>query len=104
MTVRVVIRRGAKHDLSAARDWYNAQQVELGTQFLDAFGLAIARMAAGPLRYPTVVADVHRLVMGRFPYSIYFRVRGDEVRVIAVLHQHRDPEVLQRRVGRGVRG
>ena len=100
MTIRVVIRKGAKQDIKAARAWYDAQRPGLGTEFLDAVAHAVGRMAAGPLRYPIVEANAHRLIMPRFPYSIYFRLRDDEVRIIAVLHQHRDPDDLRRSLAR----
>jgi toxin ParE1/3/4 len=59
---------------------------------------AVARAAATPARYPIVFRDVRRTVARRFPYSIYFRVRGETLIVLGVFHGRRAPLVWQRRV------
>ena len=49
------------------------------------------------MRYPTVFGAIRRTVTRRFPFAIYFRIRGDAVVVLAVFHGRRDPSVWQRR-------
>ena len=98
MTASVVVRKGAAADLAEARLWYETQSAGLGTEFLDEFASTLARIAEAPLHYPAVHRDARRALFRRFPYSVYFRIRGEEVRIVAVVHQHRDPRVWQRRL------
>ncbi len=40
----------------------------------------------------------HRMISKRFPYSIYYEVKDDVARVIAVLPMRRDPAWIAKRV------
>lgn len=97
MTFRVVFRRAASAELERAATWYESQRGGLGDELLFEVGQALERVAAGPLRYPAVFGAIRRTVTRRFPFAIYFRVRGEAVVVLAVFHGRRDPRVWQRR-------
>jgi plasmid stabilization system protein ParE len=99
VTVEVILSRAAAADIAEARDWYEVQQVDLGKDFLDALQSTLIRVSEGPERFLIVAKDSRRALVPRFPYSIYFRRQGERVRIIAVLHQNRDPRVWQRRSG-----
>ncbi len=101
MTFTIVIRRSAKSDIDAAHAWYDSEQPGLGTELLDAFSDTFKRIASRPLRYPLAVGDARRALVQRFPYSVYFPIRGNEVRILAVVHQRRDPRTVTRRLGGG---
>lgn len=64
------------------------------------------RSAADSLRrnrfiYQIVAAEARRVVLRRFPYSIFYEVHGSEVVILACFHEARDPEEWQRRLTRG---
>ncbi len=42
----------------------------------------------------------HRMISKRFPYSIYYEVKGDIARVIAVLPMRRDPAWIVKKLKR----
>ncbi len=89
--MRVVLTPQAEADLTAARDWYDAELPGLGRRFMDEF-LAVARqLANNPTLYQTVRRDIRRAVFCRFPYSLFFRIRGEVVEVFACLHAKRNP-------------
>ena len=100
MSFRLRILAAAAKDIEAARDWYEGQQDGLGGVFLDAIDAALARITAKPLTYRLVRRDARRALVRRFPYVVIFRVKPDQIRILAVLHQHRDPEVAKRRIER----
>ena len=94
---RVVFRRAAKTEFEEAVAWYAARRAGLGEEFIHEVEFAVAAAAEAPLRHPAVFGDVRRTVTRRFPYSIYFRTRGDLLVVLAVFHGRRNPLVWQRR-------
>jgi toxin ParE1/3/4 len=51
-----------------------------------------------PELYPFILRDARRALLRGFPYSVFFRVKGEEVRVIGVIHQHRCPQHWVRRL------
>ena len=98
MTLRVVFRRAAKSEFEDAAVRYDEQRTGLGEEFVVEMEQAITRAATAPERYPVVYGDIRRTVARRFPYSVYFRVRGDSMVVLAIFHGRRDPAIWQRRV------
>ena len=93
MTYTVTIRPLAEQDLAEAEDWYQEQRDGLGTEFRMAVDLAISRLVNNPLAFPTVHQSVRRAVVKRFPYLLYFAVRGTSVTLLACLHSSRSPRV-----------
>lgn len=97
---RLVIGPEAESELAEAAQWYEAQQRGLGHEFLRAFRAATAVLRRTPLHYQVVVEQVHRILLRRFPYAVFYEVHGPEVVILACLHTARDPEEWQRRIGR----
>jgi toxin ParE1/3/4 len=97
MTLRVVYRRAAQAEFMDAAIWYEQQRIGLGEEFVREIEVAVNKAAESPKSYPTAFGDVRRAVARRFPYSIFFRERGDLLVVLAVFHGKRDPQVWQRR-------
>lgn len=97
MVTRVVVTRAAAADITAARNWYRDRRPELGSDWLTEVDAALERVAARPEMYPIVLADIRRVLVRRFPYSLYYQLRNGTVRVIAVAHQRQHPQNWQRR-------
>jgi plasmid stabilization system protein ParE len=98
MTLRIVFRRAAKSEFEDAAVWYDEQRTGLGEEFIIEIEQAVANAAAAPQRYPVVFGDIRRTVARRFPFSVYFRVRRNDLVVLAVFHGRRNPIVWQRRL------
>lgn len=47
-----------------------------------------------PLQFPEVAPGIRRGLMRRFPYAVYFSMDENQILVIAVFHQRRDPEAM----------
>ena len=88
----------ANDELVDACDWYEQQQIGLGLQFKDAVRDAAQRIARTPLLFPVELEDVRRYVMNRFPYTLRYVLRGDEVWVVTVSHHHRRPDYWVERI------
>lgn len=96
--MRLVLRRQAKLDLADARRWYEERRPGLGDAFLDAVDAALAIVLDHPNIHPRVSERVRRASVSRFPYGIFYTVEGEAIRVIAILHNARDPERWKGRV------
>jgi len=79
MTLRVVFRRAAQVEFLKAVSWYEQQRSGLGEEFTNEIEAAIDRAAQSPNLYPVLSNEVRRTVARRFPYSIFFRVRGERL-------------------------
>jgi plasmid stabilization system protein ParE len=87
----VSIHSDAEAEYEAALAWYLARSARAATGFEAAFERALESIAASPELYP-LCDDRHRFCMlRRYPYSIIYRVDGDQMRVVAVAHSRRLP-------------
>lgn len=97
MTHTIVFRPQADEEAEAARRWYEEQKPGLGVRFADSIDETLRRIAADPLAYPLVHGEFRRAVVRQFPFALYFRVHGDSVVILAVMHARRHPRRWQSR-------
>ncbi len=97
MTLRAVIRAEAKRDIREARKWYRKISPLLADDFVAAVEEAINSAKERPAAYQLVHRSFRRVVLRRFPYSLFYDLMGERLVVVAVLHQARDPELLEER-------
>jgi plasmid stabilization system protein ParE len=93
----MIIRPEAEADLGNARDWYERQREGLGAAFLLCVEEVLERIGRTPEMYTAVYHDVRRALTRRFPYAVYYRIAGNEVVVLGILHTHRDAHEWQSR-------
>lgn len=92
MTVSVVLREAAEHDVFVAFRWYEDRLSGLGTSFLSEVEASLAQIGEFPEACPTVHKNVRRALLRRFPYGVFYVVEPTRVVVLGVLHQAQDPE------------
>ncbi len=98
MSTRFVINPLAEQDIDIANEWYEQQQ-QGGSQVFQAdLSMTFARIVDAAGTHERVFGDFHRILLRRFPYSIYYRMEGDLAVVMSVFHGSRDPRELQGRL------
>jgi plasmid stabilization system protein ParE len=93
----VRLREEAESDLAEAAAWYERQRVGLGHEFLDEVMNILESTGVRPFSFPEVHRGIHRAIIGRFPFSVYYRVTGTQVVVLAIMHSTRHPARWQNR-------
>ena len=93
----VIFLPAAQIEAGEAQDWYEAESDGLGVAFRAELDHAVLRLAANPLQFPIVLADIRRVLLRRFPYALFFRIVDDAVFVMACFHSSRDPTNWQQR-------
>ena len=81
----------AEAELNEAVVFYDLQVAGLGRDFLHAAERTIAGLLDFPESGAVVRGRVRRKLLPRFPYAILYRIRGDEIRILAVKHDSRRP-------------
>lgn len=76
MTWRVLIRSAAERDLDEAGKWYDKQRTGLGDEFLVSIAEAFTRLEQDPQRYRVLYRDFRRILVERFPYRIFYQIKG----------------------------
>lgn len=86
---QIVFRTSANKQLVAAKAWYDQQRQGLGDEFARSLESAINRVARNPFAAPAVNKNVRRVLLKRFPYSVFYIVDGDCLLVLSCLHTRR---------------
>ncbi len=97
---RLVVRPEADEEVQEAALWYESRERGLGRDFLRAFRAATAVLRRNPLLYQVLVGQARRVLLRRFPYSVFYEVDGSDVVILACLHEARDPREWQERITR----
>jgi plasmid stabilization system protein ParE len=93
----VIIRPEAKRDLREAKAWYRNISLELRDDFVHRIDDAIALAQERPLAFAVVLRTFRRILVHRFPYALFYHASENRIVVVALLHQARDPEILESR-------
>lgn len=81
--------------MAEAARWYETHRAGLGTEFLDAVGAAVARIAEtsrlGSLVPGVADQSIRRRAVRRFPYPVVYMELSDRLQILAVAHDRRRP-------------
>lgn len=85
------LRPRALAEIEAARNRY--ELVGHGDTFLSEIESVFDAVQAMPLRFPIVHGTVHRALLRRYPFAVFFRIRPDtpDIIVLAVFPQRGNP-------------
>jgi len=82
---------GAREDLNKAAAFYDASVPGLGGAFLDDVERAIDDIRENPRIGAPIGRAFRRAILRRFPFSIVYAERDDEIVVVAIAHDRRRP-------------
>jgi len=89
----LIVRPEAEVDIMEAALWYERRQRGLGHEVMVEIRSAIKRALISPQAFLQVRVrpPVHRILVRRFPYRIFYFLRSDALIVFAVIHAARHP-------------
>ena len=97
MAYRLTVSARAIREIGEAYEWYEDQVPGLGTELLAALAAQFGIIAQSPRLYPETQRGVHRALLSRFPYGVFYATKADIVSVLGVVHTSRHPRRWPRR-------
>lgn len=85
------VHESAEIEINEAVDFYEMECRGLGSVFIDTIESAIDSIVQFPAASQVLRGRVRRKVLHKFPYSVLYSVRPDEIRILAVAHQKKRP-------------
>jgi plasmid stabilization system protein ParE len=90
--MRVDFLAAAARKVEDAHTWYEERSIFAAAAFLrELTSSAINRIREAPLRYAAAEHGTRRVFLEHFPFTMYYRLRGDVITTVAVAHQKRRP-------------
>ena len=81
----------ALQEVENAQAWYEERSALAASAFLRELSIAVQRIRQAPHRYPAAEAGTRRILLDRFPFTFYYRIKADTLNIVAVAHQKRRP-------------
>ena len=81
----------AEKELKEIENHYDSIREEVGDRFRDEIQMTISRILKFPNGWQPLSSVVRRCSLKNFPYGIIYRVKPAEIRLLAVMHHHREP-------------
>jgi plasmid stabilization system protein ParE len=81
----------AREDLNEAAAFYQVSVPGLGDAFLDDVERAIEDVCENPRIGAPITRAFRRAVLRRFPFTIVYAERDDEIVIVAIAHDRRRP-------------
>ncbi len=89
----VVFHPLADQELVDAVAYYEEQKLGLGLEYLEEVEYAVNLLVRYSEAGSKVRGSIRRLILPKFPYSLLYRVLGnDQIRILAVAHHKRRPQ------------
>lgn len=88
----------AEKELEEVENYYDNISQELGNRFRAETEMTISRILNFPLAWQRLSKNTRRRSLKTFLYGIVYRVKTDEIRILAVMHLHREPNYWVDRV------
>ena len=87
----VIFHPAAAQEAESAYDWYVVRNPWAAQGFREELRHAIDAVSENPGTWPRHGVRGRRYVFPRFPFSLVYVVRGDQVEILAVAHSRRRP-------------
>jgi len=88
----------AEKELEKVENYYDNISQELGNRFRAETEMAISRILEFPHAWQRLSKkNTRRRALKTFLYGIVYRVKTDEIRILAVMHLHREPDYWKHR-------
>jgi len=81
----------ASEELAASAGYYESQQRGLGVALVTEVEKSFNRILQHPKAAQVVAGVIRRRLVHRFPFSVLYRVRENDVVIVAIAHRHRRP-------------
>ena len=96
--MKIIFSPFAETDLTGSIQYYNEQKENLGNEFFQFVSNLIDRIKSNPKQFPIYYKKIRRANTYRFPFSKYFTIAKEDIFILAVFHNNRNPKTLNYRL------
>ena len=87
----------AENDFRNAYQFYAEESTRVAESFFKQINSSLEIIKKSPLSFPCSYKSVQKFVVKKFPFVIYYQLVESTIRVIAIFHTSRNPEIWNER-------
>jgi toxin ParE1/3/4 len=92
------LHRDAQLDISEVIQYYENERPGLGSDFFNEFQATLNLIRRHPKIGAVKEENIRKFSLDRYIYDIFYYIKNDTICVAGILHQHRDPDLIQSRI------
>ena len=96
--MKIKILKSAQSDLNEGYHFYERQQNGVGKYFRQALTTDIESLELLAGIHPTFFNKYLRMLSKRFPFAIYYRIEGQEIKIFAIIDCRKDPALIKNKL------
>jgi plasmid stabilization system protein ParE len=98
VSLKIVITASARLEIAQAVKFYEDQRPSAGVKFWIEFKSLAKRLKKFPELYSRFgKRGIRKAPMHNYPHAVYYRMAGDELRILGVVHGAMNPETVKAR-------
>ncbi len=98
MNLKIIITAPARLEIAQAVKYYEERRPSAGVKFWIEFKILAKRLKNFPELYPRFGArGIRKAPMHNYPHAVYYRMAGEELRVLGVVHGAINPKKIKAR-------
>jgi hypothetical protein len=90
--VKLTVTEAARMEMIEARDFYRSRDRRLAPALTSEIRLGLRRILQQPSPWHPLNYGLRRYRTERFPYGLIYKLREDEILIVAFDHLHPEPE------------
>jgi len=97
MNREIILHTEAEAEILQALDWYAERSALAARAFVQELNSVIRLAVRSPETWARSFGNTRHILFPRFPFDLIFRLRGDNIEIVAVAHQRRQPSYWRNR-------
>ena len=94
----IEISEEAENDFDNSYEFYYYDSLKIADTFFQHINISLENIKRTPLSFPEVHKNLRKYTVKKFSFVIYYQVAVYTIKVIAIFHTNRNPEVWNERV------
>jgi plasmid stabilization system protein ParE len=98
VNLKIIITTPARLEIAQAVKYYEEQRPSAGVKFWIEFKILAKRLRNFPEIYPRFgKRRIRKAPMHIYPHTVYYRIAGEELRILGVVHGAINPKTIKTR-------
>lgn len=87
----------AEIDFDNSYYFYFEESPKVADEFFRRINLSLKNVMLNPFSFPIAYQNFRKFVVKKFPFVIYYQIIDSTIRVVALFHSSRNPEIWRER-------
>jgi len=95
--MKIEFSKESKNDFDTSLNYYKNESEELASRFRLDIKQSLKRIETFPNLYPKINEKVHKCVVSKFPYTVYYMIKNETIFILGIANHYQNPNTFRQR-------